>query len=343
MITFSKVSHLRLERSPHPQAPFWQAGTVSPYGSHRAAPISINYLTLQAISRPKLEVTVTRDVVDQLERERRLDEPLLVDATEYAERVFRRGEEAYRFLLRSEYEAMELISTEGRVPDTHGIMGTDLVIAAWPPLLGDLEHLFQTAEKRGFRWGVLVPVLYPVTTAIDLLERLADLAAELGASYFAAVPIDLDPTAKHALAASLEGDAETYETLFHSDLETITVATERHIAALAAERQMQDRVLIPSLDPKSNWNGAILLTITGTRMMRMKREVELGWSLLRSAKAVAALHKPIARIAAAANLSIVESLDPMSVEILEDWLRDGSSQSAEKVNEEWRLRRDYTR
>jgi len=55
---------------------------------------------------------------------------------------------------------------------------------------------------------------------------------------------------------------------------------------------------------------------------------------------VAQLDKPIARVAEAASLSIIEALDPISVEALTEWLETGGSSYVEHINKQWRLRRD---
>jgi hypothetical protein len=103
---------------------------------------------------------------------------------------------------------------------------------------------------------------------------------------------------------------------------------------------MNDFAVPPYWERKSNWNAAVLLTLTATRMIAMERDVELAGVIARSARAVAELDKPIERIAEAASLSIVESLDEASVDILTEWLESGRAAFVERINKEWRLRRD---
>ena len=62
--------------------------------------------------------------------------------------------------------------------------------------------------------------------------------------------------------------------------------------------------------------------------------------IARSARVVAQLEKPLERIASAASLSIVESLDDISVDVLNDWLDGGRSAFVDHINKQWRLRRD---
>ena len=101
-----------------------------------------------------------------------------------------------------------------------------------------------------------------------------------------------------------------------------------------------DFITPPRWEQKSNWNAAVLLTLIAGRMIAMDHDVELAGTIARSARVVADLDKPIERIAEAASLSIVESLDEASVDILSEWLESGRATFAERVNREWRLRRD---
>jgi hypothetical protein len=276
-------------------------------------------------------VSVCESVARELEGAR-LDEPLLIEASELAELVFRRGEEALAFCRSQELATTLLISTRGAVPEQKPDV---LAIATWPLDLDRLEPLF--AAARGNTWGAAVPVLHPATTKLDDLERVADLARDHGASFLTAISVDADPTAKQTIAAA---DEEAYALLFHGGADALHVATERHIAALAAERGMSDFAAPPHWERKSNWNAAVLLTLIAGRMIAMERDVELAGTIARSARVVAELDKPIERIAAAASLSIVPSLDEASIDILGEWLDSGHATFADRINREWRLRRD---
>ncbi len=83
--------------------------------------------------------------------------------------------------------------------------------------------------------------------------------------------------------------------------------------------------------------------MTATRMLAMEHEIDLAAILARSARVVAELEKPLARIAEAASLSIVEALDEVSVDVLTEWLERGRSSFVDRVNARWRLRRDVGR
>jgi hypothetical protein len=337
VILYRKAAPLRLRRVAAPAMPFWCATTISPYTARRASPIAIDYVALRASGADRLEVTVTESPRDELERTKVLDGPVLIDAAEAAEEVFRRGEATLAYCAEQKLPALFLTSTEGALPPA----SSDVVIAisAWPLDLSVLGRLFATAQERALSWGVCVPLLYPATTDLALLEQLADLSVQHGAAFLAPIALEIDPTAKQALAAN--SDDETFAMLFHSDLDPLHTATERHVAALAASRGLADFVLPPRWEERSNWNAAILLTRTASRMLAMELDLDLAGTLSRSARAIAALDKPITRIAAAASLSIIATLDDTSAEILTEWLATGSAEFVEYVDRKWRVRRDY--
>lgn len=336
MITHQKISQLRLERATWPQAPFWQATTVAPYGAPRGHGVAMNYLTLTATAKAKREISVTHGVSGRLEREQRLDEPVLVESADVTETIFRRGEEAMRVLQARGIRAMQLVSTTGRIPEIEPAQTSSLVISCWPLLVGDLERLFRRAAEAAIQWGALVPAVFPHEACAEPLREIADLAAECGAAFFAAVPIDLDASARHAIAAMLGGGEGAWQSMFERDPDDESVDTERLVAKLAHERSMSDRVVVPGLAPFGNWGAAIRLSVAGARLLRLRRDVELGWTLLRSAKLVAQLHKPVDRIAAAASLSIIQSLDTTSVNALEAWLRRDDTAFFDEIDEGWR-------
>ncbi len=344
MILYRKGSPLRVRRRAAPEAPFWCATEIAPYAARRAAPVAIDYLALRATGiADKLEVGVCDDVRDELERMRTLAEPVLIDATESAEVVFRRGETALSFCEEQRHSAVLLVSTRGALPrrtdDSHA--GSVVVIAAWPLEWSRLEALFAEAKERRLRWGVAVPVLYPVTTELAPLTALADIAQSHGASFLATLSVEVEPTAKQALAHSLGLDAEDdrYAMLFHAALEPVHLATERHIAALAHERGMADFIVPPRWDERTNWNAAVLLTLTASRMIAMELDLDLAGKIARSARVIAELDKPLVRIAESASLSIIGGLDETSVEALTSWIEGGAAAFCGLVDEQWRMRR----
>src|SRR5262249_41363431 len=218
-IIYRKSPPLRLQRVPIPEPPYWAATIIAPYSSRRAEPIAIDYLDLQATRADRFEVAVCDDVRDELERaaERaRVREPVLIEATESAEVVFRRGEEALEFCTENDSAAIHLVSSRGALPDGSPD-GATVAIAPWPLDFDRVQALFDEARARALRWGVVVPVMYPVTTDLVALAQLAEAAH--GATFFAALPIDLDASARKAIA-----EDESYEMLFHADLEPIHVA-----------------------------------------------------------------------------------------------------------------------
>ena len=333
MILYRKQALLRIKRAPAPQPPFWCATSIAPYGPRRAEPVAIDYMALRASGADRLEVAVCDDAKDELERTRLVDGPVLIDAAETAEAVFRRGEEVLAFCEANELAALYLTSTRGVLPRKPA----DVVIAAWPLEPKRLEELF----ANGGTWGVAVPIVFPLTTDLGALEALADLAQKYGAAYFTGLNVEVEPTAKQAIAQSMDltFEDDRYAMLFHGDIEPMHLATERHIAALAAERGMADFIHPPNWNERSNWNASVLLNLTASRMFAMDLDLDLAGSIARSARVLAELDKPIARIAAAASVSIIGGVDETSAGMITDWIAERESAFADDVNRQWRLRR----
>jgi hypothetical protein len=315
VILYRKAAPLRIRRAAAPEPPFWCATTVAPYSTKRSTPVSIDYLASRATAADRIEVTVTENVRAELARAR-IEAPVLIDATGAAEIVFRRGEEVLAYCDEERLDALLLTSTSGAAVQS--------VIAT-----------------HGKTWGVVIPVIYPITTDLAALDALAESAHTNGASFFAAMPVDVDATAKQAIANELQlaGNDDRYAMLFHADAAPIHLATERHIAALAASHGMRDFAAPPRWEERSNWNAAVLLTLTASRMIAMELDLDLAGLIARSARAVAELDKPLVRVAEAASLSIVEALDEVSRDILQEWLEGGEPSFVEYVNEQWRLSR----
>lgn len=340
MILYRKAPQLRIRRVTAPEAPFWAATTIAPYSARRASPVAIDYLALRAAAAERLEVTVCEDIRNELDRVRVGDAPILIDAAEAAERVFRRGDEILGWCAQERLPALHLISTLGSFPANQHEEST-IVIAAWPPEPVRLSELFASAAASGRRWGVAIPVIFPVTTELAQLGTIAQAAAANGASFLAAFSPEVDPTAKQAIAQTIgmRSDDDRYALLFHASAEPLQLSTERHIASLAHEQGLDDFILPPAWHERSNWNAAVLLTLTASRMIAMELDVDLAGAIARSARIVAALDKPLARIAETANLAIIAGIDDTSIEMLTEWLERGSASFGDFVSEQWRLRR----
>jgi hypothetical protein len=336
VILYRKAPSLRIVRESVPEPPYWAATTIAPYSGRRGAPVAIDYVGLTAAAPKRMEVEVADVDLDSGGhaaaltksggRAAALHSPVLIDACESAEVVYRRGDDALQLC----EAAMFLTSARGALPSKPG-KDTVVIIAAWPLDFVRLNRLFDEARTRQLRWGVAVPVMFPVTTAADVIRQIAE-AAE-GAMFFAALPIETDATARKLLA----DDPEAYELLFHGDVEALHVTAERRIAGLAAEIGADDFIVPPRWEQRSNWNGAALLTLAATRMLAMKHDMETASRIARSARIVAQLDKSLERIAAAAHLSIVESLDEISVDALTEWLETGKSTFVDHINKQWRL------
>lgn len=338
MILYRKAPQLRIQRRQLPEPPFWAASFVAPYATERGVPLAIDYQTLSATAAERTEVDVCEDIAKAL-GETPLAQPVAIEATGSAETVFRRGEEVLRFCCEREAAAIELVSPDGALPGS-GCDRATIAIVTWPLQLEQIRVLFAEAHARGVRWGTAVPVIFPMTTDLPALAAIAEMARDNGASFLASFSVDIDASARKAIADTLVADRERYDMLFHSDLEPLLVATERHIAALAADIGADDFIVPPRWEERSNWNAAVLLTLAAGRMIAMKRDVETASRIARSARIIAQLDKPLERIAAAANLSIIDGLDDISADVLSDWLAGGRSTFLDHVNKQWRLRRD---
>jgi hypothetical protein len=344
VILYRKGGPARVRRYAAPEPPFWCATTLAPYSARRATPVAIDYTMLRASAADRLEVTVCASVRDDLERSRAIEEPVLIEATEAAEPIFRRGEEALAFCEEQRLGALHMISTRGTLP-VQAPAEMVLVLAAWPLDLAPIAEVAEEARRRSLTWGVAVPLIYPVSTDLTTLETLADISRDGGAAFLTAIHLQVEATAKQVIAQSmsLDGEDDRYAMLFHGDVGPIHLATERHIAALAAERGMADFIVPPRWDERSNWNAAVLLTLIASRMIALELDLDLAGRILRSARVVAALDKPLTRVAEAANLAIIEALDETSVEVLTEWIRGESPSFVAEVNEQWRLSRNVQR
>ncbi|MGZ8868139.1 MAG: hypothetical protein ACXW2P_07320, partial [Thermoanaerobaculia bacterium] len=259
MIVYRKTPQVRVRRSAVPEPPWWYATAVAPYGARRAAPVSIDYLDLRASWSERMDVTVTEDPRDELERmATRLEPPVLIEAAEFSEAIFHRGREIATLLSEWGLPSTMLASTRGEIEAANADM---IALAAWPV---DLDRLAsQAASLRGRAWGMVIPVMFPATTDLAALESLCAIAERNAAQFFAAIAVELDATAKQAMARSLTlpEDEETYQHLFHADLEPVHIATERHIAALGAAAGIADFIIPPGWPERTNWNAAVLLTL----------------------------------------------------------------------------------
>lgn len=344
MIVYRKSRRLRARRVRAPIAPFWASTIIEPYDGPRTTPLAMHYVQMTATGVEKLEIGVADNITDTLSRQQPDNRgPSLVDAAGFCEQVFLRGAEASAALLQRGETILHLITSDGSIPDSAGQSKITVVLAAWPSRMDDLRKISSELKRRDARWGILIPLFFPETTELGWLEEVADLANEGSATFLAANSIELDSSAKQRIGQRLLGpdDEETWARLFHEDLETLHVATERHVAALAGERSLLDFVAPPQWLSKTNWNAAVLLAITGTRLIRMRESPELGWTLLRSAAAVAELGKELSLLVSTANLSIVESIDEISASELTAWLRDEEMPFINELNNRWRLRRDH--
>ena len=251
---------------------------------------------------------------------------MLIDAAEFAEVIFRRGEEALQFCAENDSAAMHLVSTRGALPEDRTPTdrgGHRAVAAGVRPRRG----LFAEAQGARTALGRGRAGHYPVTTDLDR----AGAAGRGGArrAVLRRVPVEIDATARNAIGAqSLTGDdSDELRDALPRRPRADRLATERHIAALAAEIGAQIR-RPAALGAPHELEAAVLLTLAATRMLAMKRDVELAWRSTRSARTGRAAREADRARGQAASLSIIESLDEISVELLTEWLETGSRGSS---------------
>jgi hypothetical protein len=321
MISYRRKPRIRVHRFAVPELPFRCAALVSPYGGAPAAGLVFDWAELTVSARAQGEASVADAAIRHLPDP--MPSPAAIDGTPFAETVFACAGAISTELGAAGIEVVHVRSLEGHLPAPSSALE---VVVFWPPRI-DLLRALPPHPRR----GVLVPVIYPATTDLELLAEMADSP---GISFLAAAAIEPDATAKRTLAS----DDESYEALFHSDLHSVVVATERHIAALARERGLADAVPVSGT---SNWAAAAALALAGERLVRMDDDVELGWTVIRSARAVADTDKPLDLISRAASVSIIGDLDEVSAEALTEWLETGDAEFLRDVNQRWRLRRDY--
>jgi len=339
LIQIRKTRKLRIVTEAAPRTPLWARTTILPAWppAHHALSIDLGNLTASAAPRA---IDVCAEPADQLNRERqRLVAPAVVDARGVAEPTYRGGSEASGFCHDNSIAHTLVVSTDAALPDRIDTCEM-ITIVAWPPDPGALAAMASLAASSGAPWGIAVPVMFPATTELGLIDAIAEIASKSGAAFLTGFAIDTDAAARRHLAASTGVDEDGYSLLFHGDVDTLQLATERHIAAVAHARGLSDFALPPDWATRTNWNAAIALALAGTRLVSMQRNVELGWDILRASAAVATLDKPLVTIAEQASLSIVEPLPEAVVDCLGEWLETGSSSFFRSVDDDWRLRRD---
>jgi hypothetical protein len=340
LIIYRQEAPLKVRRAGAPEPPFYCATAIRPYSFPRDEGAAIDFVDGTATSSSRLEVTVCANVVDQLERERFLAEPVLIDATSAAEELFGGGKQGASFCRSSDLETIFLTTVDGALPDP----GVTTAVVAWPLNDEMMARMFEAASSLD--WGVVIPIVHPLTTDLQRLRTIVELALTYKPAFLCAEAIELDPTSRRAIASAGELlDEETFASLFDEGSHHVVVASERHVAAVAHEAGLLDHVPFRrAVSQRSNWAAATLLARTAARMFAMEHDVEKAWTLQRAARLIAALGKPLRRVAEAASLSIIAALDAESVEILEAWVEGNEEPPfVQSVNERWRLRRDLYR
>ncbi len=338
MIHYAKGGQVRFHQSRQIQQPFWQTTTVHVYSPNlRSTPLAIDFLRLKASAQKSIHVSVPKRFDDDLDR---LPSPILIDAWGAQEQIYRRGDKLLHELP-ADVRPMLLLSADSDIPRGMAAAKPLLIITLWPLDLAALESVAKEAAGEAMDWGLLVPVMFPVTTDLEVLDTATTVAHENGAAFIASSSIELDAKARGAIAAmNDELDEETWATLFDGDLERIHLATERHLALVAHRHGIADVIDPWPQANRSNRAAATFLSRVGSRMVRMDHDVELGWKFLKAAGRLATLDKEIARLASFAHVKILPELeDEVIAEVVEQWLESGTAEFAEHIDAKWRVAR----
>ncbi|MDX1585062.1 MAG: hypothetical protein R3338_15800, partial [Thermoanaerobaculia bacterium] len=174
MIRFTRNGRVRIQQTREPLHPFWQTTTISPYSPDvRSTPLGIDFTRLKAASKATIDVSVPVSLpsVDF----DRLPSPILIDAHGPEETIYRAGDRVLHELP-SDVRPIVLLSADGDLPRSLAAASPLLAIAAWPLDLTALESIARKAKAEGCDWGFLVPVIFPITTSLDTLRSIADIA-----------------------------------------------------------------------------------------------------------------------------------------------------------------------
>lgn len=338
MIRHSMGRALRLRRFDVPQPPFWCATAVSPYQGPRRSGVAVDWMSLRATAPTGGELSVSRDPVDMLQRERKVRAPWLIDACGFAEVVHGRG----GALLASDElrngPVVVLASTDGAVPDPPAGGNATLVLTLWP--LDEDEIDARIIECAAWpRWGACIPLLHPVTTNLELIESLAERVAKAGGAFLTSATIAAEPAAMSALVMmSDDADASAWESIRDGSADSANVRSGGIVASAARRAEIGDRCPLPA--SRDNWSAAATLSAVADRLFLLDTDPELAWQFRRSAATVASLPKPLPLISESASLSIIEGLGQPVITALESWLAGREPALLTRFDAEWRSRYD---
>lgn len=292
---------------------------------------ALDHLSLVGVAPGRIEVSVDRSDEFELPAD-----PTVVDLTGPQEMIF----SCASTLGALDRNVVLLISPESGMPQVEG--EPLIIISCWPLWIEQIRRLAEVCSDRQYRWGLFLPILVPGTEALPVIEELASIARNHGASVFAGEPFSMSAEGKRALLdRAMSVDDETWsKTYAEQDHELIGIATARHVAALARELDLPWWI---EWEGRDNWGGAAHLSRIGTQIASMGRSPEVASVFTKAANAVAALDRPIAQIAESASLTIVDHIEELAEEVLLEWLERGSSAIAEETDDEWCLRRDELR
>lgn len=293
--------------------------------------MAVDWVSLRATAPSRGELTVCRDPLDQLARERRLRAPFLIDAAGFAETIHARGETLITAVQR-EGGGILACSTDGAIPEPTADPPL-LALTAWPIDADQLRERMREASAWP-HWGLCIPLLHPLTTAAATLDLLITAAAAHGAGFAVAVPIEAEPAALSAVVMmSEESDETVWESLFDGSVEALSMRSARIAAAIANRSGLAARCPLPP--GTGNWAAAALLGAVAERLFQLETDLELAWQFHRAATIAASLTKPLALVAESASLTIVEGFEPPIIEVLESWLAGATPPLLTRLDQRW--------
>lgn len=342
MIRHIAGSLLRVQRWQTPEGPWWCASAVSPCVGAVRSGLDIDWLTLRAHAVTRGEMSYCTRPAEMLEREKRIDGPLLIAAPGLPEAIHEGGAALLPAAAQLGLTSIFLTSTEGAVPagvEAGEVAAQDtVVVAVWPLDGQQLERRFVEASAWP-SWGICVPLLHPVTTSSPVLDELCRSAAAHGAQFAVGALVESEPEALATLAIDGGADDAVWDALFDGSAELLAIGAARHLAASAREQGLDIRCPLPA--DRSNWAAAARLAAIAERLFQLEKDSELAWRFHRAAGLVASLPKQLWLIAETASLHIVEGLEEPMIECLEQWLAGSEPELLVELDSEWPLARVY--
>jgi hypothetical protein len=190
---------------------------------------------------------------------------------------------------------------------------------AEPLLAGDLERLRQIPAGAAAVW----PLIAAVTDAAEIRDRGCELLAAAGVRSVQPLAVELDPVTRRSLAEE-RGDEGVFAALFHGP-----PPSERDFARAAHGHGLEVFLRRPptGFSPRRIGNRRLAagLALAGELWLRLDRLESRGQALLRAARGADAAVYDLAALVREGNLTVMDWIDELGVEILGELVHDGRS------------------